>query len=156
LFKEKETFYVPAFELRVGGSPLQRSVVRDVTEVTYEDSVEKIDSFSLTVNNWDAEQRRAKYTGPETRPAAGSDRAPLATALDPGKELPLYLGYQGQSATLRLMMTGYITTLEPNFPQSGAPTLTVRGLNVLDKFRKKQYTWSWDKTRDSDIAKELS
>jgi len=66
------------------------------------------------------------------------------------------MGYGGE---LSLMLTGQITTLEPNFPAAGAPTLTVRGLNVLHQLRRKQYTDFWPKeggeVRDSDIAKDI-
>ncbi len=159
LLEETETFYVPSFEVRIANQQLPRDVVRDVIEVTYEDNIEKIDSFSLTINNWDAEERKLKYTGPELKPEAGSAAARLATLFDPGKELQLHLGYQGANHNLRLMMTGYITTLEPAFSESSAPVLTVRGLNVLDRFRRRQYTWAWqqprDRTKDSEIARQL-
>lgn len=160
LAAETETFYVPAFEVRIANQRLPRDVVRDVIELTYEDNIEKVDSFSLTINNWDATERRLKYTGPETAPAPNSDAGRLATLFDPGKELQIHLGYQGANQNLRLMMTGYITTLEPAFSESSAPTLTVRGLNVLDRFRRRQYTWAWqkpqDRTKDSEIARQLS
>jgi phage protein D len=158
LYEERETFYVPYFEIKLRGSPLPRNVVRDVIDVTYEDSTDKIDSFTLTVNNWDADKRRPKYVGMEPTPATGSPEAKLAALFDPGNQLELYMGYQGN---LRLVMTGFITTVEPDFPESGAPRLTVRGLNVLDTFRRKQYTWSWPEggetsVRDSDIARSMS
>ena len=69
------------------------------------------------------------------------------------------MGYQGHpTANLRLMMTGFITTLEPSFPQDGSPALTLRGLNIMDRFRRKQFTWAWfgKDAVDSRIAKELS
>jgi len=58
------------------------------------------------------------------------------------------------------MMSGYITTLEPNFPASGGSTLSVRGLNVLYQLRRKQESGFWPKdgrspVRDSDIAKDI-
>jgi phage protein D len=71
------------------------------------------------------------------------------------------MGYQqplagfGDQSPLQLMMVGQTTTLEPDFPNGGPPTLQVRGLNVLHRFRKKQHTWAWEDTRDSEIAQEL-
>ena len=44
------------------------------------------------------------------------------------------MGYENN---LTLMMKGNLTTMEPTFPSSGGPTLTVRGLNVLHKLRTK-------------------
>lgn len=157
VYKEKETFYVPYFEIKVRGNPMPRSVVRDIIEVTYEDSIEKVDSFTLAINNWDAGSRQPKYIGMKEKPKAGSDEAKFAAIFDPGNELALYMGYRGN---LRLMMSGFITTLDVDFPDTSAPRLTVRGLNILDKFRQKQYTWTWpppDKkfTHDSEIAKDL-
>lgn len=152
LYKEKETFYAPYFEIQVRGNPMPRNVVRDVIEVTYEDSIEKVDSFTLTINNWDAEKRQVKYLGAPTRDAE------FATLFEPGNELALWMGYQ---ENLRLMMSGLITTVEPDFPEAKAPTMVVRGLNVLDRFRQKQYTWRWPaegkkSIRDSEIAQDLA
>ena len=47
-------FYVPQFEVRIEGVGLPRDVLRDVVQVTYKDNIKEIDSFELTVNNWDA------------------------------------------------------------------------------------------------------
>jgi uncharacterized protein len=158
LYEEKETFYAPYFEIQVRGNPMPRNVVRDVIEVTYEDSIDKVDSFTLTVNNWDADQQRVKYLGMPEKPKPKSDEEQFAKLFEPGNELALSMGYQ---SNLRLMMSGVITTVEPSFPESKAPTMVVRGLNVLDRFRQKQYTWRWpadSKTsvRDSEIALELA
>src|SRR5690349_14429018 len=48
-------FYVPQFEVRIEGSALPRSILRDVVEVTYNDKLDEIDSAELVVNNWDAD-----------------------------------------------------------------------------------------------------
>ena len=53
------------------------------------------------------------------------------------------------------MCQGHIKTLEPNFPSGGAPTLSVRGVNLLDSFRKKQHTRAWTQKRDSEIAEDI-
>src|SRR5262245_26755246 len=58
-------FYVPRFEITASGGALSPSVLRDVVQVTYNDSITEIDSFDITVNNWDAERRRFKYVGSE-------------------------------------------------------------------------------------------
>jgi uncharacterized protein len=56
---------------------------------------------------------------------------------------------------LKLMMVGQIVSLDPDFPNAGRPTLQVRALNILHRFRKKQHTWTWENMRDSEIAREL-
>jgi phage protein D len=154
LYAARQPFYAPAFEIRLSGSPAPSKVMRDIMEVTYEDSVEKIDSFTLTVNNWDAENRTLKYVG--TNPS-GPD-AGNATLFEPGGKVQLSMGYQGD---IRPIVTGLITTVDVEYAEGGSSRLTVRGLNVLDRLRRKQYSWSWpddgsNGIRDSDIAKALS
>ncbi|MEQ8984927.1 MAG: hypothetical protein RL846_43675, partial [Deltaproteobacteria bacterium] len=149
-------FYVPAFEVRIEGAGLPSDVLRDVISVTYRDSIEEIDSFDLTVNNWDDRLNQFKYIGSEPR-----DRSSLGAAerarfelFDPcNKTVDLWLGYAGQ---LVRMLSGTFTTLEPSFPSSGAPTLTVRGLNALHRLRRRQYTTAWTAKKDSWIARNIA
>mgnify|MGYP003378663876 CR=1 FL=1 len=145
-----QAFYVPAFELKLNGRTASRGLVRDLTEVTYEDSLDAIDSFLLSFNNTDTDHLRPQFIG------QGADEANW-TQVQPQNGVELRMGYQGD---LRLMLTGYITALEVDFPESGFSKLTVRGLNVLDRFRDRQYTWSWpasgnDRVKDSDVAEDL-
>jgi len=63
------------------------------------------------------------------------------------------MGYGGKSI---VMLTGNFTTMEPNFPASGAPTLSVRGLNALHKLRSKQYTTAWTNEKASEIALDIA
>ena len=60
-----EDFYVPRFEIHAGGKSIPPSVLRDVIQVTYNDSTTEIDSFDFTVNNWDDIARSFKYVGAE-------------------------------------------------------------------------------------------
>jgi len=148
-------FYVPQFEVRIEGVGLPRDVLRDVSQLTYRDSLREIDGFELTVNNWDAGTRAFKYVGSETAAdlQGGGARGQNARLFDPcNKEVEVRAGYRGD---LRTLVRGTFTTLEPNFPSSGPPTLTVRGLNALHKLRRKQYSTNWTDKRDSEIAKEI-
>ena len=61
----------------------------------------------------------------------------------------------GYEENLSLMVTGNLTTLEPNFSGSSGPTLNVRGLNVLHKLRRKQFTYAWTGEKTSMIAKSF-
>jgi len=56
---------------------------------------------------------------------------------------------------LQSMLIGRITTLSPNFPASGGPTLTVTGLNLFDRFRTAQMTQPFVKKTDTQIAQLL-
>ena len=146
------TFYVPQFRVNIAGKDLKEGLLRDVMQVTYHDNIDDIDGFELVVNNWDAGQRKpqSKYEPPSVAQNAG--------IFDPGQTLELRMGYMNEMV---LMLTGVITTLEPNFPEASYSTLSVRGLNVLHTLRTEQHTYSWpddglqNGIRDSDIAVQL-
>jgi phage protein D len=152
LHEEKAPFFAPDFQLWLFGQEAPPTVVRDIVEIKYEDALEKIDGFTLTVNNWNATTRKPIYFGHYDDPPGEHPKI-----FEPGTELLLFLGYQGDT---RLMMTGIITSVDVQFPESGHSKLVVSGLNILDRFRRQQYTWSWPDDgsatiRDSDVALAL-
>jgi len=142
-----QDFYVPAFIIKVENEELKRVVMNDILNVTYTDSLTNVDSFDMTVNNWDEaankfDQTAFKYSDKDT--------------FNPWKDVEVQMGYyRNGKSELRTMLIGEITTLTPNFPQSGAPTLNVRGLNLFHRFRTKQETKPFFDKKDSDIAKEI-
>lgn len=146
------TFYVPQFQVSIAGKSLKDGLLRDVMQVTYHDNVDDIDGFEMVVNNWDAGARQPQ---PKYEPPSFSKNAGI---FDPGQKLELRMGYMNDMV---LMVTGVITTLEPNFPEASYSTLSVRGLNVLHTLRTEQHTYSWpddgsqNLVRDSDIAVQL-
>lgn len=149
-------FYVPQFVVKIQDAGLPRDVLRDVIQVTYSDNLKEVDSFELIVNNWDTTTRRFKYVGSETAAdlAHETPKTVRYHLFDPGnKQVTLELGYLDE---LQVMTVGNFTTLEPSFPSSGGPTLTVRGLNVLHQLRRKQYTYSWSGKTDSEIAGNIA
>lgn len=150
----QDGFYVPRFEVRIAGAGLPRDVLRDVLQLTYKDNVKEIDSFELSVSNWDPGTNSFKYIGAET-PETLAGRTPQSLRyrlFEPcAKEVEVHLGY---SDGLRLMLKGNFTTMEPTFPSGGASTLTVRGLNVLHRLRRKQYTSDWGAEKDKRYAKD--
>lgn len=152
-----QTFYVPAFEIKMEGHGLPRDVLRDVMQVTYQDNIDQMDYVQLTINNWDDVARRFKYVGLDDK-----DLKPEYRGLfDPGQKLEVRMGYQqplvgtNDPALLKLMMVGKVKTLEQDFPNSGSPTLRIRAYNILDSFKKQQHTYTWESMRDSDIAVDL-
>lgn len=146
-------FYAPGFELRINGVGLPQNVLRDVMEVTYHDDINEIDGFEITVNNWDATARRCKYIGSETSSqlSSSSGANALFTLFDPGvNSCELALGYTG---SLQSMLHASFQSIDPNFPESGPPVLTVRGLNILQQLRTKKYSYAWaTPTTPSNIA----
>jgi len=145
IYSQSETFYVPRFEVYVEGDKLPSNVVDDILQVTYKDSINDIDLFTIEINNWDADKRTFKFAPPQKG---------YEGVFDPGKKIEIRMGYY---KNMRRMMRGIITGLEPNFPESGASTLSVHGLNELHKYRTEKHTFSWvqENKTDTDIAKEL-
>jgi phage protein D len=136
-----QDFYVPRFQITLKNRPLDRGVIFDVIQVTYKDDINEIDSFELTINNWDAENRAFKYSDQKL--------------FDPGQQLELRMGYYNQNDWVK-MITGEITSLRPTFPASGQPTLVVSGLNLLHRLRKKKRSDSYKDKTDTQIAKEIA
>jgi len=132
-------FYVPRFEVNIAGANLPRDVLFDVSSITYEDSITSIDSFQMTINNWNEELRQFKYIGSETEAQLkpGHRDYPRVTLFEPcGKDVIVKMGYSDKLVT---MMKGNFTTMTPLFID-GAATMTVTGLNVLHQLRRKQYS----------------
>jgi phage protein D len=137
---EGQDFYVPTFQVKLAGRKPGDDVIRDIQEVSYKDDVEQVDSFEITINNWDADKLAFKYSDQDL--------------FNPGKKVELWMGYYGQDS-MRLMIQGEITSLRPNFPASGQPTLAISGLNVLHTLRKKQESHAYIGLKDSQIAKQI-
>jgi len=155
--RDQGAFYVPRFEVKIEGANLPRDVLFDVRSLTYEDSVDSIDSFSMEINNWDDVDRSFRYIGSETSDElqAGNPNYARRTLFEPcGKEVEVRMGY-GDSDHLVTMLKGHFTTMKPAFTD-GAAVLTVTGLNVLHQLRRKQYTTTWTDKKDSQIAQDLA
>jgi len=136
-----QDFYVPYFEVKIGGQAQSQTVIRDILSVTYRDSITEIDSFELNINNWDAGKRTFKYSDGDL--------------FNPGKELELWMGYYGKGG-LRLMIRGQITGLHPTFPSGGGSALAVSGLNMLHKLRVEQQPRTYPDVTDTDVAKQIA
>jgi phage protein D len=124
-------------------------------DLTYHDSLKEFDGFEISVNNWDATAGAFKYVGSETQRTldGGPDSSRFRLFEPSSKEIEIWMGYVDG---LELMMKGSVTTLEPQFPSGGKPTIKVRGLNVLHQLRTRPYTSTWKDKKDSEIARALS
>jgi phage protein D len=156
---EGRDFYVPAFDIKVKGTDLPKETARDVLEVKYIDSIDKIDTFEMTINNWDAGNLDFKYTGSKS----GKDDKGRSKFFQPGQVIEVWMGYfkpiapasenKDKPEPLRLMLAGTINTISPTFPAGGQPTLKVGGQSVLSKLSKQQQTFAYGpKIKPSDIA----
>lgn len=143
IYSPHQSFYVPEFQVRVGEDTPGHAVPEDILSVSCNDDIGGIDQLEITLSNWDAQRQTFKY-----EPPLEKDKYLFA----PDDRIHLYMGY---GTNLRRMSSGIVTTIEPNYPESGGPTLTIRAQQILHLSQRRQYTKSWDKMRDSEIAKEL-
>jgi len=150
VFTEQD-FYVPSFQLFKGPKELN-NVVPDVLSVTYTDSLTSIDSCDLTVNNWDPDKATKNPKGFALSPFKYSDE----NTFNPWQPFELWMGYIRNGIDERQkMLTGEIVTMSPNFPASGASTLSVKALNLLHRFRTQQQTKPFLNRKDSEIAQMI-
>jgi phage protein D len=142
----KQDFYVPGFRIIVKGKEL-RAVETDVVSLIYSDSKNEIDSTELTVNNWDPNGNGSgrgwwKYSDADT--------------FNPWQDLELFMGYyHNGNDELRRMMVGEIVRMTPNFSANGPATLSVRALNVLNRFRNAQISKDYFQQKDSAIFRDI-
>src|SRR5215467_2275231 len=95
IFKDNAAYYAPAFQLTVNEQKLDPMVLRDVTQITYHDKLDELDSVEMTINNWDQAQFKPKYEPPSLKKYEG--------IFEPGAKIGLILGYAATTSTDRLM-----------------------------------------------------
>jgi phage protein D len=153
---EDNDFYVPYFKVKIDNKEIEKQIANDIISVSYKDNLTDIDSFELTINNWDTDRRAFKYIG-GVQSKSKKGEQDLSNIFMPGKDIEVWMGYYyKETEKIQRMLFGEITTLEPNFPASGSPVLNVRGLNLLHRLRDKQRTESYRNMRDSEIAEKIT
>jgi phage protein D len=128
------TFHTPAFRIELDGRGTGRAVIADVLEVSFTDDLDAIDSFELTLHDWDPVAREPRYSSPWDEQGnlkrLSPDSDETVPAFDPGAKVALYLGYL-EDGELPLVMVGEVVSLTPSFPAGGVPSCRVRALDVL-------------------------
>ncbi|MGA8432345.1 MAG: hypothetical protein WB729_21140 [Candidatus Sulfotelmatobacter sp.] len=141
-----QDFYVPSFRVRVRGQALLKAEY-DVLSVSYTDSDTEMDSFDLTINNWDPDGNG---------PGQGWFKYSDTNVFDPWQDIQLDMGYYNSgNDELETMLVGEIVRMTPNFPESGPSTMTVHCVNLLQRFRTRQISKDYVQKQDSWIARDL-
>lgn len=109
-------YFAPRFDVRVSGATLSGDITRQLISVHYESDLDVASMVRLVVRN--AEHQ---FT----------DSALFSL----GKTIELQMGY---GARLHPMMLGEITSIQPTFPESGSPTITVIGYDKSHRLRHNQ------------------
>ena len=154
---QNRSFYAPRFVIEVDGQDVEPSVIRDIWDVTFEDSLEALEYFEFTLNDWDPVRNAPKYSSPydesgqPQRDAAGNP----VPAFEPGMTASLKLGYYGPEEPVTKLV-GTIVSITPSFPASGLPVMKVRVLSSLYGLQNAQVTREFENATDTEIAQALA
>src|SRR5260370_23374914 len=138
--------YATAYRVKVRGKDLLQ-VESDVLSVTYnepdnrskKENEKEMDSFDLTVNNWDAGAGGAK----------GNFKYSDKDTFNPWQDVELFMGYyRNGNDELARMLVGEIVRVTPSFPASGLGTMTVHCVNLLQRCRASQATKNYFKKKE--------
>ena len=129
----------PEFTIRVNGSALPNEAVADLIKVSVLDDVDAPGMFTITIVAWDTRQMKAKWID--------------ETLFREGNPVEIAFGYRDRKLT---SLSGEITGLEPHFPESQPPTLTVRGYDRRHRLMRSRRSRSFTNCKDSDIAGQLA
>lgn len=136
-------YYAPDFKVLVEGRELDPTTHGDILDLNVVMDIDALTSFDMTVNNWDDKSFDFKYSD--------------TTTFDIGKRVDIQMGYAND---LRFMASGLIQSLSPRFPESGAPTLSVSGVDRRVKLRDRKPTQKdakqFKNKSDHEIAQEIA
>jgi len=132
-------YFAPAFEVTVNGSRLHADVSKNIEQVQVVSKPDTIDSFSLTIAN----------PLPKLQWTHTSD----ADLFKEGNAVSIKLGYA--DGPLQEMISGEITNIQPTFPDSGVPTVTIEGQSLLHRLQGDTQTRTFQNKTDREIAEQI-
>jgi len=155
-FFDNRAFFAPAFRIKLNGQDAGREVIADVLELSFTDDLENIDSFEFVLHDWDAAERRPKYSSPwddKGQIFKLSEMGPPVPVFEPGAAVSLSMGYT-EDGELPFIMQGEVVSLTPSFPASGAPTCRVRALDAFQRgLQKVQVEGNYSGTNKAIVDK---
>ncbi len=130
-----DRIYSSGFDIRHNGSPLGDDAAWRIEEISVEDELDAPAMFRITVNCTDFTTMSWKDINLET--------------FNLGDEIKISMGINQNVA----MMTGEITSLEPQFGESC--TMEIRGFDRMHKLRFGTFRRSFAEMTDSDIVSSI-
>jgi phage protein D len=136
--------YVPDFKIKVNGRTFIHGTTVDIISVSITETTNRSDSFSISV----------REHNPEPGRFAGNALTWLDDRVfDEGGEIKIEMGYQNNRA---VKLHGYITGMNADFPDSGAPRLTVTGQSYYQQIHRRTSRKPFDAKTDGDIARAIA
>ena len=137
--------YVPYFDIYVNGLPFHYGKTLDILSLSVTDTVNQADSFTFTVR--DRHPKPGRFAG------GAKLRWMDDTTFDEGNVVKIQLGYVNRR---EFKFEGEITALSASFPESGLPTLTVRGFSYYHRLQRARSRKPFEAETDSGIAAEIA
>ena len=138
--------YIPSYRIVVEDTELLHGVSVDVLSVSVTDTIDRSDSFSVSL--------RERHPGEGRLFAGGAELKWLdSDVFNEGNEVEIHLGYVGD---LHLMLRGEITAVSSSFPESGQPTLRVEGFSLYHQLQRQHRREPFESATDSGIAREIA
>lgn len=137
--------YNPAFLLKIKGTELRHGLTVDVLSISVTDVADGPDSFAFTV--------RDRNPAPGRFAGGGQLRWLDDGLFDEGNEVEISVGYVNN---LQFMLRGDITACTPSFPDSGLPTLSVRGFSLYQRLQRQRRSKPFKTSTDASIVDEIA
>jgi phage protein D len=139
-------FYAPTFSIRLGRADLTRDLLLATSQVEVDLELGKTSRFSFTVTNCYNQKKRMFESG------RGEDALEL---LNFGGEVDICIGY-GDAKSVPIMLSGVITNITTNFPETGAPELSIEGNDHGFPLTLGKSSHSWSNELESNLVKVIA
>jgi phage protein D len=144
--RNNSAFYVPVFDVMVGGRSLLRDVEVAVTQAEVDLVLSGPGRFSFTVaGTYNITQK--KFLTPRG--------LPLLDILTFGTPVEVFMGYVGPKGPSK-MISGLVTEIATGFSEGGSPELTVSGYDYLYPLTLGANSDAWKDVSDSDVVQKIA
>jgi len=140
--------YAPIFSIKIGGKP-QPELKNAVISLEVDENLESANMFTLNINEGlDIKTQKFKWLDSKLLDPEGEE------------DVEIYMGYATRAEKFKEpLITGKITALNPSFPSTGTPTLSVQGYDHSFCLQKSvvKAKRTFDKEKDyGDVAKKIA
>jgi uncharacterized protein len=146
LSSQYHDFYAPSYVVRLDGSDLMSDHLVAVSQVEVDLKLGAASTFSFTITDCYSHEAHAFQTG------SGGD---LLELLAFGARVKIFMGYR-DSQSMPLMLTGLVTGITTDFPESGSPELSVSGMDNGFLLTLGKNSKTWPKQTDSAVASAIA
>lgn len=131
-------FYAPRFEVQLGGRTI-READGVISGLSVETGLDKTNRFSFTLNE-PYDHERGEFVDFADQPVL--------------KGMPVVVR-MGYGDTLKPLLLGTVESVQPNFPQSGGPTVSVSGNDLAHAMTKGKESRSWNNATLSTVVADV-